>query len=180
MANTCGKRFGWQLGELPEGYDHKYIYSHIGYNLKMTDMQAAVGVAQLEKLPNFIEVRKRNWQLLYDGLKPYEEFFILPEATPNSDPSWFGFLLTVRPDAPFSRNELVQFLEANQVATRLLFSGNITRQPAYQNVPYRVVGDLTNTDIVMNQTFWIGVYPKLTPDMIAYVLATFEKFLMDF
>jgi len=180
VANTCGKRFDWQLGELPEGYDHKYIYSHIGYNLKMTDMQAAVGVAQLEKLPNFIEVRKRNWQLLYDGLKPYEEFFILPEATPNSDPSWFGFLLTVRPDAPFSRNELVQFLEANQVATRLLFSGNITRQPAYQNVPYRVVGDLTNTDIVMNQTFWIGVYPKLTPDMIAYVLATFEKFLMDF
>ena len=180
VANTCGKRFDWQLGELPEGYDHKYIYSHIGYNLKMTDMQAAVGVAQLEKLPNFIDVRKRNWQLLYDGLKPYEEFFILPEATPNSDPSWFGFLLTVRPDAPFSRNELVQFLEANQVATRLLFSGNITRQPAYQNVPYRVVGDLTNTDIVMNQTFWIGVYPKLTPDMIAYVLATFEKFLMDF
>ena len=180
VANTCGKRFDWQLGELPEGYDHKYIYSHIGYNLKMTDMQAAVGVAQLEKLPNFIEVRKRNWQLLYDGLKPYEEFFILPEATPNSDPSWFGFLLTVRPDAPFSRNELVQFLEANQVATRLLFSGNITRQPAYQNVPYRVVGDLTNTDIVMNQTFWIGVYPKLTPDMIAYVLATFEKFLMDY
>ena len=180
VANTCGKRFDWQLGELPEGYDHKYIYSHIGYNLKMTDMQAAVGVAQLEKLPNFIEVRKRNWQLLYDGLKSYEEFFILPEATPNSDPSWFGFLLTVRPDAPFSRNELVQFLEANQVATRLLFSGNITRQPAYQNVPYRVVGDLTNTDIVMNQTFWIGVYPKLTPDMIAYVLATFEKFLMDY
>ena len=180
VANTCGKRFDWQLGELPEGYDHKYIYSHIGYNLKMTDMQAAVGVAQLEKLPNFIEVRKRNWQLLYDGLKPYEEFFILPKATPNSDPSWFGFLLTVRPDAPFSRNELVQFLEANQVATRLLFSGNITRQPAYQNVPYRVVGDLTNTDIVMNQTFWIGVYPKLTPNMIAYVLATFEKFLMDF
>ena len=180
VANTCGKRFDWQLGELPEGYDHKYIYSHIGYNLKMTDMQAAVGVAQLEKLPNFIEVRKHNWQLLYDGLKPYEEFFILPEATPNSDPSWFGFLLTVRPDAPFSRNELVQFLEANQVATRLLFSGNITRQPAYQNVPYRVVGNLTNTDIVMNQTFWIGVYPKLTPDMIAYVLATFEKFLMDY
>ena len=177
VANTCGKRFGWQLGELPEGYDHKYIYSHIGYNLKMTDMQAAVGVAQLEKLPNFIEVRKRNWQLLYDGLKLYEEFFILPKATPNSDPSWFGFLLTVRPDAPFSRNELVQFLEANQVATRLLFSGNITRQPAYQNVPYRVVGDLTNTDIVMNQTFWIGVYPRITPDMIEYVLSVFAKFL---
>ena len=129
VANTCGKRFEWQLGELPEGYDHKYIYSHIGYNLKMTDMQAAIGVAQLDKLPDFIAARKRNWQLLYDGLKRYEEFFILPQATPNSEPSWFGFLLTVRPDAPFSRNDLVQFLEANQVATRLLFSGNITRQP---------------------------------------------------
>lgn len=177
VANTCGKRFEWQLGDLPEGYDHKYIYSHIGYNLKMTDMQAAVGVAQLEKLPSFIEARKRNWQLLYDGLKPYEEYFILPEATPNSDPSWFGFLLTVRPDAPFSRNELVQYLEANQVATRLLFSGNITRQPAYQHVNYRVVGDLTNTDTVMNQTFWIGVYPRITPAMIDYVLSVFAEFL---
>ncbi len=177
VANTCGKRFGWQLGDLPEGYDHKYIYSHIGYNLKMTDMQAAVGVAQLDKLPSFIATRKQNWQLLYDGLKRYEEFFVLPEATPNSDPSWFGFLLTVRPDAPFSRNELVQYLEANQVATRLLFSGNITRQPAYQNIPYRVVGDLTNTDTVMNQTFWIGVYPRINLEMIAYVLSVFAKFL---
>lgn len=180
VANTCGKRFGWQLGELPEGYDHKYIYSHVGYNLKMTDMQAAVGVAQLDKLPDFIAMRKRNWQLLYEGLMPYEEFFILPQATPNSDPSWFGFLLTVRPDAPFSRNELVQYLEANQVATRLLFSGNITRQPAYQNVPYRVVGELTNTDTVMNQTFWIGVYPRITPDMIEYVLATFTNFFSKY
>ncbi len=177
VANTCGKRFEWQLGELPEGYDHKYIYSHIGYNLKMTDMQAAVGVAQLDKLPDFIAARKRNWQLLYDGLKQYEEFFILPQATPNSDPSWFGFLLTVRPDAPFSRNDLIQFLEANQVATRLLFSGNIIRQPAYQNINYRVVGELTNTDTVMNQTFWIGVYPRITPDMVEYVLSVFAKFL---
>lgn len=177
VANTCGKRFEWQLGELPEGYDHKYIYSHIGYNLKMTDMQAAVGVAQLEKLPSFIEARKRNWQLLYDGLQQFEEFFILPQATPNSDPSWFGFLLTVRPDAPFSRNELIQFLDANQVATRLLFSGNITRQPAFENINYRIVGDLTNTDTVMNQTFWIGVYPRITPNMIEYVLATFANFL---
>ncbi|MCA9942786.1 MAG: lipopolysaccharide biosynthesis protein RfbH [Anaerolineales bacterium] len=176
VANTCGKRFEWQLGELPEGYDHKYIYSHIGYNLKMTDMQAAIGVAQLDKLPDFIAARKRNWQLLYDGLKRYEEFFILPQATPNSEPSWFGFLLTVRPDAPFSRNDLVQFLEANQVATRLLFSGNITRQPAYQNVHYRVVGDLANTDTVMNQTFWIGVYPRITPDMVRYVLEIFAQF----
>ena len=177
VANTCGKRFEWQLGELPEGYDHKYIYSHIGYNLKMTDMQAAIGVAQLDKLPDFIAARKRNWQLLYDGLKRYEEFFILPQATPNSEPSWFGFLLTVRPDAPFSRNELVQFLEANQVATRLLFSGNIIRQPAYQNIPHRVVGTLTHTDIVMNQTFWIGVYPRITAEMIAYVLSVFAKFM---
>jgi CDP-6-deoxy-D-xylo-4-hexulose-3-dehydrase len=177
VANTCGTRFGWQLGDLPEGYDHKYIYSHIGYNLKMTDMQAAVGVAQLEKLPTFIELRKRNWQLLYDGLKPYEEFFILPQPTPNSDPSWFGFLLSVRPEAPFSRNELVQFLEANQVATRLLFSGNITRQPAYQNINYRVVGDLSQTDLVMNHTFWIGVYPRITPEMIDYVLTVFARFL---
>ncbi len=177
VANTCGTRFGWQLGDLPEGYDHKYIYSHIGYNLKMTDMQAAVGVAQLEKLPTFIELRKRNWQLLHDGLKPYEEFFILPQPTPNSDPSWFGFLLSVRPEAPFSRNELVQFLEANQVATRLLFSGNITRQPAYQNINYRVVGDLSQTDLVMNHTFWIGVYPRITPEMIDYVLAVFARFL---
>lgn len=177
VANTCGTRFGWQLGDLPEGYDHKYIYSHIGYNLKMTDMQAAVGVAQLEKLPTFIELRKRNWQLLHDGLKPYEEFFILPQPTPNSDPSWFGFLLSVRPEAPFSRNELVQFLEANQVATRLLFSGNITRQPAYQNINYRVVGDLSQTDLVMNHTFWIGVYPRITPEMIDYVLTVFARFL---
>jgi CDP-6-deoxy-D-xylo-4-hexulose-3-dehydrase len=180
VANTCGKRFGWQLGELPEGYDHKYIYSHIGYNLKMTDMQAAVGVAQLEKLPGFIEARKRNWQFLYDGLKQHEEFFILPQATPNSDPSWFGFLLTVRPDAPFSRNELVQFLESNHIATRLLFSGNITRQPAYENLNYRVVGELSNTDTVMNQTFWIGVYPRITPNMIEYVLSVFARFLRPF
>ncbi len=180
VANTCGKRFEWQLGDLPEGYDHKYIYSHIGYNLKMTDMQAAVGVAQLDKLPAFIEARKQNWRLLYEGLRPYEEFFILPEATANSDPSWFGFLLTVRPNAPFGRNELVQFLEANQVATRLLFSGNITRQPAFENIDYRVVGELTNTDTVMNQTFWIGVYPRITPDMVQYVLEVFAKFIAQF
>ncbi len=177
IDNTCGKRFEWQLGDLPYGYDHKYIYSHIGYNLKMTDMQAAVGLAQLQKLPGFIAARKRNWQRLWEGLRPFQEHLILPEPTPNSDPSWFGFLLTVRPDAPFSRNELIGYLEDHKVATRLLFGGNLIRQPAYQNVPYRVVGELTNTDIVMNQTFWIGVFPGLSNPMIDYVLDTFANFI---
>ncbi len=179
-TNTCGKRFDWQLGDLPCGYDHKYIYSHIGYNLKMTDMQAAVGVAQLEKLPRFTAVRKQNFQYLYEGLKQHTEYFILPQATVHSDPSWFGFLLTVRPDTPFSRNELVRYLEENHIATRQLFGGNLTRQPAYQNINYRVVGDLVNTDIVMNQTFWIGVYPSLTQDMLDYVLQRFEAFIKKY
>ncbi len=179
-SNTCGKRFEWQLGTLPYGYDHKYIYSHIGYNLKMTDMQAAVGVAQLKKLPQFIATRKRNWQHLHDGLKRFEEFMVLPEPTANSDPSWFGFLLSVRPEAPFTRNELIHYLETNQIATRLLFSGNITRQPAYQDVDYRVVGDLTNTDLVMNHAFWIGVYPSLTPEMLDYMLEMFGRFFAQF
>lgn len=176
-ANTCGKRFDWQLGDLPHGYDHKYIYSHIGYNLKVTDMQAAVGVAQLAKLPSFIEARKRNWRLLRDGLEPYRAHLILPEATPRSDPSWFGFLLTVRPEAPFSRNELVGHLEERKIATRLLFGGNLTRQPAYRDVEYRRVGDLENTDTVMRQSFWIGVYPGITEEMIGYVLDAFAEFL---
>lgn len=174
--NTCGKRFSWQLGELPYGYDHKYIYSHIGYNLKATDLQAAVGVAQLKKLPHFIETRKRNWSLLYEGLKPFEEFLILPQAAPHSDPSWFGFLITVRPEAPFTRNELVRYLESRKVATRQLFGGNLTRQPAYLEIPHRVVGELTNTDIVMQQTFWVGVYPGLTEEAISYVIETFHLF----
>ena len=174
--NTCGKRFDWQLGDLPAGYDHKYIYSHVGYNLKVTDMQAAIGVAQIKKLPAFIEARRRNWCSLHEGLKPLEEFFVLPEPTPKSNPSWFGFLLTVRPGAPFTRNALIRCLDERKIGTRLLFGGNLTRQPAYRNAPYRVVGDLTNTDIVMNQTFWIGVYPGLTPEMIAYVVETFHDF----
>jgi CDP-6-deoxy-D-xylo-4-hexulose-3-dehydrase len=179
-ANTCGTRFEWQLGTLPYGYDHKYIYSHIGYNLKMTDMQAAIGVAQLKKLPQFIEIRKRNWQHLRQGLAPFEEFLILPEPTPNSDPSWFGFLLSVRPDAPFTRNEHINYLETHQIATRLLFSGNLTRQPAYQHVDYRVVGDLTNSDLVMNHTFWIGVYPSLSLEMLDYMLDVFSQFFAQF
>lgn len=176
VDNTCGKRFGWQLGELPFGYDHKYTYSHIGYNLKLTDMQAAVGVSQLKKLPDFIAARKRNWRILRDGLADLAHFFQLPEPTPHSDPSWFGFLLTVRPDAPFTRHELIQFLESRKIATRLLFGGNLIRQPAYADVHYRLVGELTHTDMVMNQSFWIGVYPGLTDEMLAYVLAEFHAF----
>ncbi len=174
--NTCGKRFGWKLGSLPEGYDHKYTYSHIGYNLKMTDMQAAVGVAQLKKLPGFIEARKRNFAQLFRGLKELEEFLVLPEATAKSDPSWFGFPLLARDDAPFTRAELVSFLEARKIATRPLFGGNLTRQPAYERVAYRTVGNLPNTDRVMNQLFWIGVYPGLTKEMLDYVVETIHEF----
>ena len=176
--NTCGKRFEWELGQLPYGYDHKYIYSHIGYNLKLTDMQAAVGLAQLEKLPEFIAARKRNWQQLYEGLKPFEEFFVLPEATPGSDPSWFGFLMTVREGAPFGRHELIRYLEDHRVATRLLFSGNLLRQPAYQNIPHRVHGSLKWTDRAMTHSFWIGIYPTLTETMLEYTLENFHTFLL--
>lgn len=175
--NTCGKRFDWQLGDLPQGYDHKYIYSHIGYNLKLTDMQAAVGVSQLKKLPEFIKTRKRNWSLLHQGLKPFEEFLALPQATPNSDPSWFGFLIAVRPQAPFSRNDLVRHLENHKIATRLLFAGNLTRQPAYQNVEYRTAGELTHTDFAMKQSFWTGVYPGITGPMVDYVVQTIAAFV---
>lgn len=174
--NTCGKRFDWQLGDLPCGYDHKYTYSHIGYNLKLTDMQAAVGVAQLNKLPGFIEARRQNFRTLYEGLQSLEEYLILPEATPNSDPSWFGFPITVRPDAPFKRDALVRQLEANKIATRLLFGGNLIRQPAYKNVNYRVVGDLKNTDLVMEGTFWVGLYPGLTKVMLEYIISTIQSF----
>jgi CDP-4-dehydro-6-deoxyglucose reductase, E1 len=173
--NTCGKRFDWQLGELPHGYDHKYIYSHVGYNLKATDMQAAVGVAQLKKLPAFIEARKKNFSYLKAGLKEVEEYFVLPVATPNSDPSWFGFPLLLRETAPFSRNALIDFLNARKIATRQLFGGNLVRQPAYAGLNYRVVGDLGNSDRVMNQAFWIGVYPGLTPSMLDYVLESINE-----
>ncbi len=175
--NTCGKRFGWQLGTLPFGYDHKYTYSHIGYNLKATDMQAAVGAAQLKKLPDFIEARRRNWGLLYEGLKKYDDYFILPGATDNAEPSWFGFPLTVKENAPFTRNEMTNFLEENRIATRLLFAGNITRQPSFEAVKYRVHGELKNTDFIMNNTFWIGVYPGLTNEMLEYIISKFEVFL---
>ncbi|MCS6774451.1 MAG: lipopolysaccharide biosynthesis protein RfbH [Thermoflexales bacterium] len=172
--NTCGKRFDWQLGQLPYGYDHKYTYSHVGYNLKITDLQAAVGVAQLKKLPEFIAIRRRNFSLLYEGLKDLQEWLILPEATPKSDPSWFGFPVAVRPEAPFTRNQLVRALEARKIATRLLFGGNLIRQPAYQGKYYRVVGNLKNSDFVMNQVFWVGVYPGLTKAMVDYMVETFH------
>ncbi len=173
-ANTCGKRFDWQLGDLPHGYDHKYIYSHIGYNLKMTDMQAAVGVAQLHKLPQFIVARKRNFAALKSGLQGLEEFFTLPEPTRNADPSWFGFPIMVRPGAPFSREQVVRYLEEKKVATRTLFGGNLVRQPAYRDVRYRTVGSLRQSDLIMNGLFWIGVYPGIRPEMLAYIVETFQ------
>ncbi len=177
--NTCGKRFDWQLGELPCGYDHKYTYSHIGYNLKMTDMQAAVGVSQLKKLPEFIEKRRANFNALRAGLKDLEEFFILPEATPNSEPSWFGFPIAVRPEAPFNRNQAISFLENRKIATRLLFAGNLLRQPAYHNIQHRVIGSLKNTDFIMNQVFWVGVYPGISSEMLSYMLDVFHKLPVD-
>ncbi len=170
--NTCGKRFDWQLGQLPHGYDHKYTYSHIGYNLKATDMQAAVGVAQLLKLPRFVEARRRNYQTLHASLRDLEEFFVLPQPTPGSDPSWFGFPLAVRPEAPFTRGQAVTFLEGRRIATRLLFGGNLLRQPAYLGVRHRVASPLTNCDFVMNHVFWIGVYPGLSDEALAYVVRT--------
>ncbi|MHB8303118.1 MAG: lipopolysaccharide biosynthesis protein RfbH [Acidobacteriaceae bacterium] len=174
--NTCGKRFDWQLGELPCGYDHKYIYSHIGYNLKMTDMQAAIGLSQLEKLPGFIEARRKNFQHLYDGLKPLENVLILPESTPHAEPSWFGFPIAVREDAPFQRQDIIRELEAKHIGTRLLFGGNLVRQPAYKDVEYRVVGDLKNTDFAMRNAFWIGLYPGLTEEMLDYTVETLTTF----
>ena len=175
--NTCGRRFDWQLGELPYGYDHKYVYSHIGYNLKLTDMQAAVGVAQLKKLPDFIEARRRNFNRLYAGLKKFEEVLILPETTPKSNPSWFGFAITIRPGAPFSRLDLVQHIESRRIGTRLLFGGNLMRQPAYIGMPHRVVGPLTNADIITDNTFWLGVYPGLTDEMVDFMIATVAEFI---
>lgn len=172
--NTCGKRFEWQLGELPYGYDHKYTYSHIGYNLKLTDMQAAVGVAQLVKLPGFIEARRNNFQVLHEGLSDLQEYFILPEATAGSRPSWFGFPIAVRPEARFTREQMTRHLENHKIATRLLFAGNLMRQPAYREINCRVVGNLRNSDFVMNQVFWIGVYPGLTRKKIEYIISVFH------
>jgi len=180
--NTCKKRFSQQFGELPFGYDHKYVYSHFGYNLKVTDMQAAIGCAQLEKLPQFIEARKANWKRLRQGLADLEDKFILPEPTPESDPSWFGFLLTVRKDAGFTRDEMVSFLEKSGIQTRMLFAGNLLKHPCFDDMRvlgtgFRVAGNLGNTDLVMNNTFWVGVYPGMTEEMIGYIADRISSYL---
>jgi len=176
--NTCGKRFSWELGKLPFGYDHKYIYSHIGYNLKITDMQAAIGVAQLKKLPSFIKARQKNFRRLYRYFKKYEDFFILPEWLKDTEPAWFGFPLLVKEDAPFTRSEIVSHLEKHKIATRMLFGGNLTKQPAYKDIHYRVYGSLKNTDFVMNNLFWLGVYPGITDEKLRYILKIIDKFLI--
>lgn len=177
--NTCGRRFDWQLGELPFGYDHKYTYSNIGYNLKVTDMQAAVGVAQLDKLDGFIAARQRNWSRLRNILAVAEEHFVMPEATAGSTPSWFGFVVTIRPGSPIRRADLVEHLESRRIGTRLLFGGNLLRQPAYQGVPHRVVGELTNSELITDNTLWVGVYPGLTDEMIDFIGETFLEFLRN-
>ncbi|WDI43795.1 lipopolysaccharide biosynthesis protein RfbH [Bremerella sp. P1] len=168
--DTCGKRFAWQLGQLPPGYDHKYIYSHIGYNLKATDMQAAVGVSQLDKLEGFVTARNRNFKLLSEGLQDLQEYFILPEPTPESEPSWFGYPLAVRPDSPISRDDVAQAMARARIGTRFLFGGNLLRQPAYKDTPRRTVGDLPNADFIMNQVLWLGVYPGIDDSQREYVI----------
>lgn len=180
--NTCGKRFDWQLGELPFGYDHKYIYSEMGYNLKLTDIQAAIGVAQLDKLDNFVKKRKENFNILYQGLKKYENYFVLPSWLEKAEPSWFGFLLTVKEGAPFDRKRIIRHLQGAKIGTRYLFGGNLTKQPYFINnkIEYRVVGDLKNTDAIMNDAFWIGCYPGLTNEMLNYVINSLDSFLNKF
>jgi CDP-6-deoxy-D-xylo-4-hexulose-3-dehydrase len=177
--NTCKKRFEWQLGELPYGYDHKYIYSHIGYNLKATDIQAALGVSQLRKLDRFIERRRENFNYLLSGLKDIEGLQ-MPKATKNSEPSWFGFPITLDPNHPVNREELLRFLDDRKIGTRLMFAGNITRQPAYSKTDFRIVGDLTNSDIVMRRSFWLGVYPGLDKKMLEYVIESVREFMMRY
>lgn len=182
VDNFCKNRFGWKLGDLPQGYDHKYIYSEIGYNLKITDIQAALGLAQLNKLSKFIQKRKDNFSYLYKSFKQFDKYFILPEWSKKADPSWFGFLLTIKPGAKFSREELLRYLNDKKIGTRLLFAGNITKQPYFKNykIDYKVVGDLKNADIIMNQTFWIGVYPGLSRIMLNYIIKSFGEFIKKY
>lgn len=178
--NRCGRRFKFQLGRLPYGYDHKYTYSHIGYNLKATDLQAAIGLAQLEKLPSFIKIRRKNFEFLYDNLKKYEKFFILPKWSKKSEPCWFGFMIVVKKDAPFGRLDIVNFLQENKIETRSLFAGNLLAHPAYSGIKHRVVGDLKNSDLIMNNGFWIGVYPGNTTEKLKYVVSKFKEFLAKY
>tara|TARA_B100000700_G_scaffold300588_1_gene368921 strand:- start:2 stop:1318 length:1317 start_codon:yes stop_codon:yes gene_type:complete len=176
MENTCGKRFDWQLGDLPKGYDHKYIYSHAGYNMKITDMQAACGLAQISRLSKFIKNRKSNFKYIYNNLKSQEEFLILPEATQNSDPSWFGFPITIRDNLSINRNDLLRYLDEKKIGFRLLFSGNVTKQPYMLKKKFRIAGNLTNTTTIMNNTFWIGVYPGLINQELDFVVEQIKKF----
>ena len=182
IDNTCGCRFTGKFGTLPYGYDHKYVYSHFGYNLKVSDMQAAVGCAQLEKFPEFIELRKHNFEYLKNGLKDFSEFIHLPEKTENSDPSWFGFMITLKGDVNFTRNDIVEFLEKNNIQTRNLFAGNITRHPCFSeleiNKDYRIIAELKNTDKIMNDSFWVGVYPGMTEEKLQYIVDKIKEFLV--
>ena len=182
--NSCGKRFGQQHGELPYGYDHKYVYSHFGYNLKATDLQAAIGCAQLEKLDGFIKRRRESWQYLRDALSMFDKYFILPNATQKSEPSWFGFLMTVKENVGFSRADMVTHLEEHNIQTRMLFAGNLIRHPCFdqlraKGVDYRVIGNLKNTDDIMNNTFWIGVYPGLGKAQLDYMIQTISQFIQS-
>jgi CDP-6-deoxy-D-xylo-4-hexulose-3-dehydrase len=179
MNNTCGKRFAWKLGDLPEGYDHKFIYSHVGYNMKITDMQAALGFSQLDKIDEFITKRKNNFKYLMEKFKEneFEKFFYLPEKLEKSDPSWYGFLITVKDPNKIKRNEIVQFLNNHRILSRLLFAGNITKQPGYMNKKCRIIGDLKNTDKLMNDAFWIGVWPGLEKEHLDFVILKFKEFL---
>jgi len=178
--NTCRKRFSWKLGKLSFGYDHKYIYSHIGYNLKITDMQAAIGVAQLKKLPSFIKARRKNFDEFSKFFKNYKNYFLLPQAEKDSETCWFGFPLLVKEESPFTRDEIIKYLENNKITTRMLFGGNLTKQPAYENTKYRIFDSLKNTDSVMNNLFWIGVYPGLTKEMLDYVIEIIDEFLLKY
>ena len=179
--DTCGKRFNWEISELPRGYDHKYVYSHFGYNLKVTDMQAAVGVAQLKKLSSFVKSRQKNWNFIKEGLQSLEDTFILPEPTSNSEPSWFGFVLTIRDNTKVKRKEIVEYLESNKIQTRMLFAGNYLRHPVFDEMrktgAYRVVGELKNTDKIMNDTFWLGVYPGMREGMVEYMVKKVREFI---